>query len=164
MSTSSPTRRIITTRGEFLGVVRDAFAQAADAGAGEIWICDATFADWPLSERAVIDDLTRWVDSRRRFTLFAREFDELARRHGRWTEWRRQWAHAVHCRTNEELETAQFPTICWVPGVISLRMLDPVGHRGLASHEAVDSVACREAIDAISQRSTEAFPVTMLGL
>jgi hypothetical protein len=159
-----PTRRIITTRGEFLDAVRSAFAQAAAAGAGEIYVCDATFADWPLSEREVIDDLNRWVHSGRRFTLIASDFDVISRRHGRWTQWRRQWTHVVQCRTNEELEAAGYPTLCLVPGVISVRMLDPVAHRGVASHEAVDGLACREAIDAVSQRSTEAFPVTTLGL
>lgn len=159
-----PTRRIITTRAEFLDAVRSAFAQAAAAGAGEIWVCDATFADWPLSERPVIEDLDRWVRSGRRFTLIASDFDEISRRHGRWTQWRRQWAHVVQCRTNDELEAAEYPTLCLVPGVMSVRMLDPVAHRGVASHEAVDGHACREAIDAVSQRSAEAFPVTTLGL
>lgn len=160
----APTRRAITSRSEFHDALRSAFAQAAKAGAREIWLCDANFADWPLGEPGVIGDLTRWARARRCLTLFAQDFDEIGRRHGRWTEWRRQWSHLVACRTNAELEAAQMPTICLVPNVISVRLVDPVHHRGMASHEAADEIACREAIDAVSQRSAEAFPVTSLGL
>ena len=159
-----PTRRPIASRNEFLDALRSAFAQAATAGAREISLCDATFADWPLGEPGVIEDLTRWAQGRRRLTVLAHNFDEIARRHGRWTEWRRQWAHVVQCRGNEELEAAEFPTICVVADVVSVRLVDLVHHRSMASHEASDAVACREAIDAISQRSAEAFPVTTLGL
>jgi hypothetical protein len=159
-----PTRRQILSRGEFHAALRSAFAEAAGAGAPEILLCDASYLDWPLSERGVIDDLTRWVDSRRRMIVYAHAFDDVARRHGRWTEWRRQWSHVVQCRANAELEAADFPTICLVAGVASVRLADPIHHRGLASLEAADALACREAIDAVSQRSVEAFPVTALGL
>lgn len=159
-----PTRRPILSRGDFHAALRSAFAEAAQAGARSILLCDADYLDWPLSERGLIDDLTRWVDSRRELVVYAQSFDEVARRHGRWTEWRRQWSHVVRCRANAELEAADFPTICLVADVISVRLVDPVHHRGLASHEPADALACREAIDAVSQRSVEAFPVTTLGL
>ena len=160
----APTYRQVLSRAEFHEALRSALGQAADAGAREIWLCDVNFADWPLSERAVIDNLTRWAHSRRRLTLLAHDFEEIGRRHGRWTEWRRQWSHVVHCRTNEELEAAEFPTICLVSDVVSVRLFDAVHHRGVASREAGDALTCREAIDAVSQRSTEAFPATTLGL
>lgn len=158
------TRRVITTRNEFQEALRSAFGQAADAGASEIWLSDPDFADWPLGERRVIEYLTHWAHSRRRLTLLARSFDEIARRHGRWTEWRRQWSHVVDCRSNGDLVASEFPTICLVPGVISVRLVDRIQHRGMASHEPADALECREAIDAVSQRSVEAFPATTLGL
>jgi hypothetical protein len=160
----APTRRAITSRSEFREAVRSAIGQAADTGATEIWLCDPSFADWPLGETEVIDHFNRWAAARRRLVLLAASFDEVARRHGRWSAWRRPWAHIVECRTNSELEPAQFPSICLVPGVISVQRFDPVSDRGLASHEPADAIACREAIDAVSQRSAEAFPVTTLGL
>lgn len=160
----APTRRIITTQREFQDELRNAFSQAAAAGAREIWLSDPDFADWPLGERAVVEDLTRWAHSRRRLTMLAQTFDEILRRHGRWTEWRRQWSHVVDCRTNRELEAVQIPTICLVPEVVSVRLVDPVEYRGIASIEVADAVACREAIDAVLQRSAEAFPATTLGL
>jgi len=159
-----PTRRQILSRGDFLAALRSAFAEAAQAGARAILLCDASYLDWPLSERGVIDDLTNWVDSRRELLVHAHSFDEVARRHGRWTEWRRQWSHVVRCRTCAEIEPADFPTVCLIGDAISVRLVDPVHHRGLASREAADALACREAIDAVSQRSVDAFPVTTLGL
>lgn len=160
----APTYRQILSRAEFHDALRSTLDQAADAGAREIWLCDASFADWPLSERGVIENLTRWANSRRQLTLLAHTFDEISRRHGRWTEWRRQWSHVVQCRTNDELEAAEFPTICLVPEIVSVRLFDRVHHRGAASREPTDALACREAIDAVSQRSVEAYPATTLGL
>ena len=158
------TRRVITSRGEFHDAFRAALALAADAGAREIFFCDADFADWPLGERSVVEELARWAHSRRRLTLLAHTFEEVSRRHGRWTEWRRQWAHVVDCRTNQEIEAAQMPTICLVAEHCSLRLSDPVRYRGLASREPADALACREAVDAVLQRSIETFPATTLGL
>lgn len=160
----APSRRPITSRTEFHAALRSAFAHAADLGAREIMLCDANFADWPLSERAVIDALTRWAGSTRRLTLYAQTFDEVARCHGRWTEWRRQWSHVVQCRSNGEIEASEFPTIYWATAAMSVRLADPVRFRGIASREAADALTCLEAIDAVLQRSAEAFPVTTLGL
>jgi hypothetical protein len=164
MNPEGPTRRAIASRLEFHEALHSAIGLAAEAQSVEIQLCDRDFADWPLGERAVIDHLTRWAGHRRRLLLVAGTFDEFARRHARWTEWRRMWSHVVECRMNEELEREQFPTLCVVPGVISVRLLDAIRHRGIASREASDEQACLEAIDAVSQRSVPAFPPTALGL
>jgi hypothetical protein len=154
----------ITSRAEFLDAIRDSFELAARDGAREIVLVDADFADWPLNERAVIESLAAWIDARRSLMLFGHSFDEFARRQPRFVEWRRQWSHAVHCRHDPELEAAQLPTILLAPGVTCVRLVDRVHHRGTASNRAVDMADCREAIDALLQRSVEAFPVTTLGL
>lgn len=154
----------IRSRAEFHAALRSAFAEAAAAGAREIWLCDADFADWPLGERAVIESLTQWAASRRRLTLLAQHFDTVVRLHARWIFWRRQWSHIVQCRSNAELEAAQLPTLLLAPGVVSVELFDPVHHRGRVSHEAADGLRCRERIDAVLQRSAEAFPVTTTGL
>ena len=154
----------ITSRAEFVDAVRASFAFAAHEGAREILLVDADFADWPLNDRAVIESLAGWVDSRRSLLLFGHSFDELARRHPRFVEWRRQWAHAVRCRNDPELEAAQLPTLLLVPGVTCVRLVDRVRHRGTASNRPVDMAECQEAVDALLQRSVEAFPVTTLGL
>ena len=77
---AAPTRRIITSRSEFHDALRGAFALAASSGAREIWLSDQDFADWPLGERQVVDQLTQWAHSHRHLTLIAHNFDEVARR------------------------------------------------------------------------------------
>ena len=157
-------RTLIETRSDFHDALRAAFAEAAQVGCREIWIVDDDFADWPINERAVIDDLTRWAGAHRTLTVVARSFDELARRHARWVQWRRQWSHVVHCRTNNDLEAGQMPTILLAPGLTSVRLFDRVNYRGSVSNGKADEVRWREDIDAVLQRSEEAFPATTLGL
>jgi len=154
----------IGSRAEFLDAIRSSCALAAHNGAREILIFDPTFADWPLNDPALVDSLTGWVDSRRSLTVFAHSFDELARRHSRFVEWRRQWAHVVHCRSDPELEAEQVPTVLLAPGITCVRLLDRVRHRGTMSNRPVDLTDCREIVDALLQRSVEAFPATTLGL
>ena len=154
----------ITSRAEFLDAIRSSFALAAHEGAREIAIVDPDFAAWPLNDRSVIISLNAWVDARRSLTVFAYSFDEFARRQSRFVEWRRQWAHSVHCRNDPELEAEQVPTLLLAPDVTCVRLLDRVRHRGTVSNRPVDMTACRETLDALLQRSVEAFPVTTLGL
>ncbi len=154
----------IATRADFQEAIRVGFAQAAELGAQEILLVDPNFADWPLSERAVVESLTRWVDSRRRLTLMAYSYEEMPRRQMRFVEWRRQWAHVVRCRHDDELEAEQLPTMMLVPGVVCVRLLDRVRCRGTVSGRPIEQTECRETIDALLQRSVEAFPVTTLGL
>lgn len=161
---SEPTRAMIESRSDFHNAVRGAFAEAALVGCREIWIIDDDFADWPLGEAAVVDDLTHWAAAHRRFTVVARSFDEIARRYARWVTWRRQFSHVVQCRTNNDLEAGQMPCILLVPGLLSVRLHDRVNYRGVASRVTSDAVHWHEAIDAVLQRSEEAFPATTLGL
>ena len=84
---------LITSRSEFHDALRDAFAEIAAAGCREICISDSDFADWPLSDPAILGSLTDWAQKLRKLTLLAQHFDEVARRHGHWVEWRRQWSH-----------------------------------------------------------------------
>jgi peptidyl-tRNA hydrolase len=155
---------MITSRGEFHAAVREAFAEAARAGCREIWLVDIDFADWPLNEPQVIECLTQWAQAHRKLTLLAQNFDEIARRHARWIAWRRLWSHVVECRANNELEAGQMPTLLLMPGLVSLRLVDPVHYRGSVSRSEADTVRSRELIDAVLERSEEAFPVTSLGL
>ena len=154
----------IGSRAEFHAAVRSALVDAADAGAHEIAMLDPGFADWPLGDREVIGTLTRWVDSRRELTLMAASFDELARRHSRFVEWRRQWSHVVRCRLDPELEPEQIPTLLLIPGLVTVRLVDRVHYRGTVSTRPIDEAEGRDKVDALLQRSTEAFPVSTLGL
>jgi hypothetical protein len=152
------------SRADFIDAVRRALAGAAEQGAREIVLVDPDFADWPLNERAVIDSLSRWIDSSRLLVVIAHSFDEVARRQLRFVEWRRQWAHVVQCRNDPDLESEQVPTLLLVPGHACIRVLDRTRYRGTVSKRPVDLTECRETVDALLQRSVEAFPVTTLGL
>jgi hypothetical protein len=161
---SADTLTQIASRGDFHDAIRNGLALAAEHGASEIHLVDPNFDDWPLNERGVVESLGRWALSRRKLVVFAHNFDELARRAPRFAEWRRQWSHIVQCRTDPELEANQVPTLLFVPGQVAVRLLDRVRHRGTASGRPADHVECRESIDALLQRSVEAFPPTTLGL
>lgn len=155
---------LIDSRGEFQQSVRAAFIEAAAQGCREIWLCDVDFANWPLNEPAVIDGLMHWAKSYRKLTLLAQNFDDLARRHARWVAWRQNWSHVVDCRTNTELEAGKFPTILLAADLLTVRLVDPLRFRGSVSRDAADALRGRELLDAVLQRSEEAFPVTSLGL
>ena len=161
---SADTLTQIASRKDFHDAVRAGLAQAAEHGANEICVVDPHFHDWPLNERGVIEALGSWALSRRKLVVFAHNFDELARRAPRFAEWRRQWSHIVQCRSDPELEAEQVPTLLFVPGLVSVRLLDRVRYRGMVSGRPEDLIECREAIDALLQRSAEAFPATTLGL
>ena len=158
--TSTP----IASRIDFQNAIRVALEQAAATGATEIFLVDPDFSDWPLNERAVVDALARWAGPLRQLLILGHSFDEMARRQARFLEWRRQWNHLVQCRSNEEAEATQVPTLLLIPGLVAVRLHDQIRYRGLVSGKPVDLAECREAIDALLQRSVEAFPVTTLGL
>jgi hypothetical protein len=156
--------RIIASRSEFHDALREAFALVADKGCREIFISDADFADWPLGERAVIDSLTRWAYAHRKLTVLAQSFDEFQRRHPRWVQWRKQWSHVVECRTPDEADAGRVPGLFLAPGVVTLRVLDPEHYRASMAFDEADAILARENIDALLQRSEEAFPASTLGL
>jgi hypothetical protein len=156
--------RLITTRLEFHDALREAFAAVADIGCREVFLCDSDFADWPLDDPAVLDALGQWAMSHRKLTLIARDFDEVARRHPRFTAWRRHWTHVVEGRLLDDADALDPPVVLVAPGVISVRLVDRLRSRGSLSREAADGVRNRELIDAVLQRSSEGFPATILGL
>lgn len=158
------TDRPIASRGEFHDALRQAFAEAAHVGCREMFLCDVDFADWPLGEPGVIDDLTRWALAHRKLTLLAQSFEAVVRRHARFVQWRRQWSHVVECRALEDAEPGELPVAMLADGVIAVRVFDAVHWRGSLSHDAGDLTRCREAIDEALARSTQAFPATTLGL
>jgi hypothetical protein len=155
---------VITSRVEFHAALHSAFAEAARVGSRELWLMDADFADWPLGESEVIAQLDRWVSSRRRLTLIAHNFDSVAARHARWVRWRRTWSHVVSCRSNEEVEADDLTTLLLASNTVSVRLSDRLHYRGLHSHGRAEELRCRELVDAVLQRSEEAFPVSATGL
>ena len=161
---TAATARIINSRAEFQAALREALAEAATAGSRELWLSDLDYADWPLGEREVVASFERWAASSRRITLVANHFDTLARLHPRWVTWRRQWSHIVSCRTNTEIEASDIPCVLIALGTATVRLSDPTHQRGRFARDRGEELRCKELIDAVLQRSEEAFPATSTGL
>lgn len=157
-------RWVFESRRDLTDAWHRALARVAEVGSRELFICDRDHALWPLGERATLEHLTAWAMSHRRLTVLAAQFDTLQRQHPRWVLWRRQWSHVVQCRQAAEADVPEIPTMVLAPGVLSLRVRDPQRYRGRYSSERADLVRDRDDLDAFLQRSSEAFPVTSLGL
>src|SRR6478609_7868996 len=82
---SLPSRRF-EGREEFRQLVRDALATAAREGWRELILSDATFSDWPLGERVVVDSLRAWSKTGRHCTLLAKRYDDVVRAHPRFVQ------------------------------------------------------------------------------
>lgn len=150
-------------REAFAGQVRQALACAAREGWREIVLSDASFADWPLGERAVAESLQAWSASGRRCVLLARRYDELVRRHARFVAWRRTWSHIVEARGCPSADALEIPSAIWSPHWV-LHRLDAERSTGWAGREPDRRLALRELLDEWLQKSSPAFPATTLGL
>ncbi len=124
---------------------------------------DADFSAWPLNQRAVIDALTAWAKSGRRLTILANRYDDVHRRHPRFTQWRRTWDHLVEGRICEEPERGDVPTAIWSSSWI-LRCTDRVHQSGYCSNERSMSVNLKEALSERLLTSAPGFSASVLGL
>lgn len=159
-----PTDGVIDTRAQFQAAVRSAFAQIAATGTRDIWMCDDDFAEWPLNDPQVIEHLSNWASAHRRCTVLASRYDSLQRQHPRWVQWRRQRSHVVHCLAPDESQTNPLPCVLLAPGCVTLRLIDRERWRGSISTDLGPAVRERERLDALMQRSVDAFPSSTLGL
>jgi hypothetical protein len=150
-------------RTAFGELVRSALACAAHEGWREIILCDASFADWPLGERAVAESLQAWAAGGRRMTLLARRYDEVVRRHARFVQWRQAWSHIVEARGCPSADELDLPSAIWSPSWVMQR-LDPDRCTGFSGVEPERRLAVREQLAEWLQRSAPAFPATTLGL
>ena len=151
-------------RADFIQLVRDALGAASQAGWRELILSDASFYDWPLGERAVIDSLNAWARGGRQLTLLAKNYDEVVRRHPRFVAWRTTWGHIIQCRACPNADALDVPSILWSPDWVMQR-LDPVRSVGIAGAEAGRRVATRELLrEWIDNKSAPGFASTTLGL
>lgn len=148
---------------EFAELVRSAFAAAAAQGWREIIICDSTFEDWPLGERAVAQSLQDWSKSGRKLTMLATNYNEVIRRHARFVAWRRTWSHIVDCRAHAAMATGDMPSALWSSAWVFQR-LDLARSTGMAGAEPARRVAIRERLAECLKLSAPAFAATTLGL
>lgn len=156
----------IAGRAEFAAAVRAVLADAAAHGTRELWLVDPDFALWPLGERETVALLLRWAQGgpRRRITFVAHGFDDVPRRHPRFVAWRRDWAHVVSCREVSEVDASEVPTLLLAGEGLGVQLLERQHVRGRWFRDESNWRMWREVVDALLQRSSEAFPATTLGL
>jgi hypothetical protein len=150
-------------RKAFQQLVRDALAAAAREGWREIILCDASFEDWPLGERAVVESLTAWSKTGRHLTLLAKRFDTLQTTQHRFVTWRGRWSHIIDARAVPSADAQVFPSAIYTPAWV-MRRLDPVRSKGVAGVDAHRRVLLREEINDWLTKSSVAFAATTLGL
>jgi hypothetical protein len=152
-----------TGRKDFQQLVRDALACAAREGWREIILCDASFEDWPLGERAVAQSLQDWSASGRHCTLLARRYDDVVRRHARFVSWRKTWSHIIEARACPSADPLELPSAIWSTGWVMQR-LDPERCNGVSGSEPERRVLLRESLQEWLLKSTPSFPAHTLGL
>ena len=147
----------------FTQLVRDALATAAREGWHELVLCDASFEDWPLRERAVAESLHAWAKSGRKFTILATTYDGVLRNQPRFVEWRKTWSHIVESRRCRAADPLDFPSAIWSPSW-TLQRLDLARSTGFCCPEPSRRVRLRELLDEKLRGSTAGFAASTLGL
>ncbi|MHB8950804.1 MAG: hypothetical protein ACYC4S_17385 [Rhodoferax sp.] len=148
---------------DFAQGVRDALASAAREGWPELILSDATFEDWPLRERAVVESLQAWSQAGRRMTLLATRYDEVVRQQPRFVAWRQTWGHLIDCRVCRDRSPGDCPSAIWSRSWFMQR-LDPQRSVGIWGQNPERSVLLRQLLDEKIRDSTPGFPATTLGL
>ena len=150
-------------REPFRQAVRDALACAAAQGWHDILISDASFEDWPLNERAVIESLHAWARHGRRMTLLARRYDDVPLWHPRFVQWRQIWSHRIECRGCRQADPMEIPSAIWSPGWY-LQRIEMEHCIFVCGDDPQRRAALRNVLDEWLRRSAPAFPATTLGL
>lgn len=150
-------------REEFRQLVRDALATAARDGWREIILCDATFQEWPLGDRAVEQSLQAWARTGRTLTLLAKDYDDVIRLHPRFVRWRVTWSHIITAVGCSSVDANELPSAVWSPAWV-LERRDLERSNGYCGSEPERRVALRESINEWLRRASPAFPATTLGL
>lgn len=150
-------------REAFQELIRHALATAAQEGWREIILCDATFEEWPLGERAVAQSLQDWSQSGRKCILLARKWDDAIRRHARFVAWRKTWSHIIDARACAFADPLDLPSAIWSPAWVMERR-DLERSVGYCGPEPDRRLALRESLNEWLARSSPSFAAVTLGL
>ena len=167
--TGAPEAMPVLSEGRFAGLqafkqnVRLILAQVAAQGANELILCDSSFDGWPLGESAVVQSLTDWSKTGRKFTLVAQSYDRLPRQHPRFVRWRQTWDHIIECRRCGTAKNSAFPSVIWSPEWV-LHHFEGERFEGMVNRQADRRFQLREALSEVMKASAPAFPATTLGL
>lgn len=147
----------------FAQLVRDALVRAAHEGWPEMVWSDASFEDWPLREKAVVQSLQNWAGSGRRLILLARSYDRVRLLHPRFVSWRIMWDHMIECRVCKNVDASEFPSAI-LSRTWSMRRLDLARSTGMAGYEPQRRLQLQETLDECRRQSSPGFPASVLGL
>ena len=150
-------------REAFEQLVRNAFVHAARDGWQEIILSDATFEDWPLRDRSVVESLHAWSKSGRRLVMLASSYDEVIRRHPRFVAWRKTWGHIIDCRVCRTTAPVDFPSALWSPAW-AMHRTDPLRSTGTCGADRDRQVQIKELLDEKIRNSSSGFASSVLGL
>jgi hypothetical protein len=148
---------------EFAQRVRDMISTAADQRWQHMVWSDATFEDWPLRERAVVDALNTWAGPGRKLTMLANRYQQVTLLHPRFVQWRGVWSHLVDCRVVKHLDDGEMPSALVGPQWF-LHRRDVTRSVGLCSQNPLARVELTELLAECSRQSSPGFPATTLGL
>ncbi len=143
--------------------VRDALSHAARDGWQEIILSDATFEDWPLRERSVLESLQAWSAAGRRMIMLATRYDEVMRNQARFVSWRKTWGHIIDCRVCRTGAPGDFPSAIWSRAWFMHRV-DPQRSIGVSGDNRERLVQLREVLEEKIRNSAPGFATSTLGL
>ena len=161
-TTDPPT---IHSRADFVAALLWGFRTAMGQRARRIVCVDGDFAQWPLDEPQLLQDLTAWLRTpQRRLLLLARNYDEVPRSCPRFNAWRANWSHAIEAWVAPTELAADLPTLLVADSAVGVHLIDAVHWRGRASTDVRNVSSWQQDIDVVLQRSERGFPVITLGL
>lgn len=157
---------LLSSRANFVAALAQGLDMAAQRGCRELCWMDLDFAQWPLSDPAVVESLTRWALPHRRLHLLAARFDGLRSRHPRFVQWRQRFDHVVSARQYDldDLPAGSPCAVLLAPGLFCLKLLDQRAWRAVCSFQTAELIGAREWFDAVEQRAVESFAASTLGL
>ncbi len=156
---------VITSAAEFGVSVAWCVRQAlAHQSRRLLWI-DPDFADWPLSEPALLGDLQRWLTlPQRQLLMLALDFQALHRCHARFVGWRRDRTHQVELLSPAAEDVTELPTLAIDDSRTTVQLLDRQHWRGRCALDARQARRLNQQFDALLQRSGPGLATTTLGL
>ena len=168
---SNSSTEVFASRAQAQHALRMTLLQACADGAREMVWLDPDFGHWPLSDAEVLEALTAWAGVRsRRLLLLAQDYEVVTRIHPRFVSWRRSYGHLVVARQYGGDE-AGAPGTAGQAGAVLLgsspwmwRLWNWGACRGSMGSDLHSFTDMRLWIDAITQRSTESFAASTLGL
>ena len=169
MATNEDTAGVDVLKGVFSGpkafaqIVRVSLERAAKEGWPTMVWSDASFAEWPLGERAVAESLQAWAGSGRQLVMLAHSYNSMLRYQPRFVTWRKTWDHIIECRVCKTIDASEMPSALWSPQW-AMRRLDFVRSTGVAGLEPSRRVLLKEELDECRRQSAPGFSATTLGL